>query len=61
MCSSAAYLITSLPVVGKLLSEISDDEERESSSFFGAYYDLAVSGEPLIVTRSRDVLFYQLN
>jgi len=62
MCTSAIYLITSLPVVGKLLFKLSDDAERNPSSLFNIkVYDLAVSGETLVVSRSGDLLFYQMN
>jgi len=60
MCT--IYLITSLSVVGKLLSEISDDEKRFS---YRSVNNLAVSGETLIVpifsSRDYQLLFYQLN
>jgi len=73
MCTSAIYLITSLPVLGKLLSELSDDKERCSSPVYEVIPyseelgnpgdELAVSGKTLIVSTfgQNKVLFYQLN
>jgi len=63
MWSVTISLITSLPVVGKLLSQMSDEEGETEYGY--QVCDLAISGETLIMLRSglidNEMLFYRMN